>query len=202
MTKMHLMIAGAVSSLLLLSPTYAQQTDLTGVDPLCIKDNADGTKSVDMVKCPDGKTMPSATNNTGTTADPAQDATVTPQPGKTDGQVTGSTAPAGEVIVPMDVLNSATILSANDYIGKTVYDSGGNNIGDVNDLVMSQDGKVQATILGVGGFLGIGEKNVAVPVAAVQVINTDGAVRLVVNATKAQLDQAPSYDTTSRRYPG
>ena len=40
---------------------------------------------------------------------------------------------------------------------------GDNHIGDINNLVVAKDGSVDAVIIGVGGFLGMGEKNVAVP---------------------------------------
>ena len=107
---------------------------------------------------------------------------------------------AGELIVPADRLNNAQVMSANDYIGKTVYDQGGNNIGDVNDLIISQDGQVQAVILGVGGFLGIGEKDVAVNTNAIQMVQDGDNKRLVVQATKESLNAAPTYDKNNRRY--
>ena len=94
---------------------------------------------------------------------------------------------AGDLIVPADRLNSVKLMSASDYIGKTVYDQAGNNIGDVNDLIISNDGEVQAVILGVGGFLGMGEKDVAVNTSAVQMVQDGSSTRLVVEATKEAL---------------
>jgi sporulation protein YlmC with PRC-barrel domain len=91
-------------------------------------------------------------------------------------------------------------MSANDFIGKTVYDQASNNIGDVNDLILSQDGQIQAVILGVGGFLGIGEKDVAVNARAVQIVQDGDNKRLVVQATKEALNAAPAYDRMNRRY--
>ena len=55
-------------------------------------------------------------------------------------------------------------------------------------------------ILGVGGFLGIGEKDVAVNTNAVQMVQDGDNTRLVVQATKEALESAPSYDRTNRRY--
>jgi len=55
---------------------------------------------------------------------------------------------------------------ASTIIGKSVYSSSdpqSDNIGDVNDLIVAEDGSVTHAVIGVGGFLGIGEKNVAVP---------------------------------------
>ena len=65
---------------------------------------------------------------------------------------------------------------------------------------MSGDGNVEAVILAVGGFLGIGEKDVAVNTQAVQMIQDGDTQRLVVQATKEALEAAPSYDRDSRRY--
>jgi sporulation protein YlmC with PRC-barrel domain len=199
MFKKQLMFAGAAAALLASTQVYAQNADMTGVDAACVIQNADGTQSVDMTKCPDGKTAAAVTPDTA----PAADTNAAAQPSTDATQATASTtAPQMDVIVPMDILNTATVMSANDFIGKTVYDIGGNNIGEVNDLVMSKDGKIQATILGVGGFLGIGEKNVAVPVTSIEVVPDGDAVRLVVKASKEQLEAAPSYDLKTRRYAG
>ena len=115
-------------------------------------------------------------------------------------QQQGGQQATGELIVPADQLNSAKLMSANDYIGKTVYDQAGNNIGEVNDLIVSGDGNVEAVILGVGGFLGIGEKDVAVNTNAVQMVQDGDNVRLVVQATKETLESAPTYDRSNRRY--
>jgi sporulation protein YlmC with PRC-barrel domain len=55
---------------------------------------------------------------------------------------------------------------ATNIIGESVYNGTGDtaeNIGDVNDIVLAKDGKAESLIVGVGGFLGIGERNVAVP---------------------------------------
>ncbi|WP_374330782.1 PRC-barrel domain-containing protein [Aestuariivirga sp.] len=107
---------------------------------------------------------------------------------------------SGELIVPADRLNGAQVMSANDFIGKTVYDQAGNNIGDVNDLILTGDGNVEAVILGVGGFLGIGEKDVAVNTDAIQIVQDGDNKRLVVQATKEALNNAPAYDKNNRRY--
>ena len=56
----------------------------------------------------------------------------------------------------------------SDLQGKAVYGSEGESIGEINDILVSQDGSVNAVILGVGGFLGIGEKDVAVDMAALK----------------------------------
>lgn len=56
----------------------------------------------------------------------------------------------------------------SDLQGKTVYSADGSNIGEINDVLVSQDGSINAVIIGVGGFLGIGEKDVAVNMSALE----------------------------------
>jgi hypothetical protein len=48
-----------------------------------------------------------------------------------------------------------------------IYNSSNENIGDVNDLIVDKKGNIDAVVVGVGGFLGIGEKNVALPYGAI-----------------------------------
>lgn len=56
----------------------------------------------------------------------------------------------------------------SDLEGKSVYTVGGEDIGEISDILVSQDGSVNAVIVGVGGFLGINEKDVAVDMSALQ----------------------------------
>lgn len=56
----------------------------------------------------------------------------------------------------------------SDLQGEDVYSQGGDDIGEVNDVLIGQDGRVAAVVIGVGGFLGIGEKDVAVSMDSLQ----------------------------------
>jgi sporulation protein YlmC with PRC-barrel domain len=84
-------------------------------------------------------------------------------------------------------------LPISDYYNQTVYDNRDNKIGDVNDLLLDKDGKINAVIIGVGGFLGVGEKNVAVPFSSLKVAEKDGSRYLVLETTKEALQGAPGY---------
>ncbi|MBB3966427.1 MULTISPECIES: PRC-barrel domain-containing protein [Rhizobium] len=88
-------------------------------------------------------------------------------------------------------------VSANTYIGQAVYNGQNESIGNVNDLIMKKDGGLVAAVIGVGGFLGIGEKNVAVPMEKVTVAqNTqDGSVKLTTSETAETLKAAPEFKT-------
>lgn len=54
-------------------------------------------------------------------------------------------------------------ISVNDFMGQPIYTADNESIGDINDLLVEKDGGVVAAVVGVGGFLGIGQKNVAIP---------------------------------------
>ena len=74
---------------------------------------------------------------------------------------------------------------------QNVYDPQDNKIGEIMDVLVDQSGKVTALIVGVGGFLGAGEKDVAVPFNAVQVTNkNNNKWYLVMNSTKDPLKNA------------
>ena len=89
--------------------------------------------------------------------------------------------------VPTDVL------TISNFYDQDVYDNQNNKIGDVNDILVDKDGRVSAVILGVGGLLGVGEKDVAVPFNALKVAEKDGDRYLVINTTKEALEKAPGY---------
>jgi hypothetical protein len=84
---------------------------------------------------------------------------------------------------------------ARDVIGQTVTAPDNTRIGTISDLVLSKDGRsVEGFVIGVGGFLGIGEKNVALKMDGLKVAPAaDGSVRLVADLTKADLANAPTF---------
>ena len=92
---------------------------------------------------------------------------------------------------------SDTQISANDYIGKAIYNPNNESIGDVNDLIIEEDGGVVAAVVGVGGFLGIGEKDVAVPMDKITMSRDaeNNQVRLTTSETAEALKAAPEFMT-------
>jgi sporulation protein YlmC with PRC-barrel domain len=96
----------------------------------------------------------------------------------------------------------ASSVTVGDYYEQDVYDSHDNKIGNVNDVLLDKSGQVSAVILGVGGFLGIGEKDVAVPFKVLQVREKNGNHYLVVDASKDALQAAAgyTYDRTKRTW--
>lgn len=113
--------------------------------------------------------------------------------------------------------------TAQALIGRTVENDQGDNLGDINNVILNEKGDVVAITIGVGGFLGIGEKNVGVPFQALdfktseprsdmvtrrdepsdrdrQIENRNARfdtehsnIRIVLNATKEQLEAAPEF---------
>src|SRR5690606_15674531 len=85
---------------------------------------------------------------------------------------------------------------ASSLIGADVRNSSDESLGSISDLVLAEDGSIQAVIIGVGGFLGIGQKNVAVSFSEVQhTTDADGNVELTLNVTRDELEAAPAYVT-------
>lgn len=83
---------------------------------------------------------------------------------------------------------------ATELIGSNVYGPGGQQVGDVYDLVVEpSNGRVAAAVLAVGGFLGIGEKRVAVPIAE---LKFEGD-RLTTDMTRERLQNAPAFAARS-----
>jgi sporulation protein YlmC with PRC-barrel domain len=89
-------------------------------------------------------------------------------------------------------------IRAEDLVGTTVYGANDTNLGEIGDVVLTQDGKVDAVIVDVGGFLGVGEKEVAVGMDNLAFMtDKDGNKYLYTTFTKEQLDAAPAYDQSS-----
>ncbi len=100
--------------------------------------------------------------------------------------------PAPQTLSPT-ITDTAHPSQAANYYKQNVYDPSDNKIGEITDVVMGRDGKIEGFIVAVGGFLGIGEKDVAVPFDAVRSTPRNGNMRLTMNATKDQLEKAPAF---------
>lgn len=91
---------------------------------------------------------------------------------------------------------------ASDIIGETVYSGTGDdaeNIGSISDIVLSPEGEVEAVVIGVGGFLGIGKKAVAIEYDLVQWTERDDNRYLVVETTREALEALPTFDVAAYR---
>src|SRR5262249_56549772 len=95
-----------------------------------------------------------------------------------------------------DRQNNSEVLGT-DFIGTPVNGKDGQQLGRISNLVFDQDGRIELAVIGVGGFLGIGEKEVAVPFDSVKSDTVNNKHVFVLDATKEQLQAAPPYKTLS-----
>ena len=87
--------------------------------------------------------------------------------------------------------------TVTDWYKQDVYDPSKASIGKIDDVLVSDSGEISALVIGVGGFLGAGEKDVAVPFSAVKWTTKDNKNYLTLNATKDDLKSAQGlkYDS-------
>ncbi|QFT58981.1 preprotein translocase subunit SecG [Sulfitobacter sp. THAF37] len=99
-------------------------------------------------------------------------------------------------LIGMRIYNSENEVDASQTVAdgaETEWD----DIGEINDIIVASDGSVRAVILGVGGFLGIGERDVAISMDDITVLTEDGDMGdrfLVVSTTKEALESMPEFD--------
>lgn len=115
------------------------------------------------------------------------------------GSTTPSAAPmgaAGTTTMGTTTMGTTTMgrpWTASSVIGTDVVNTAGNTIGEVDDLEVHPDNRVVA-IISVGGFLGIGDRKVAVPMDQLRMGPQNA---FVYNATKEQLESMPVYRPVS-----
>jgi len=131
---------------------------------------------------------PAFAQDTMTPAEPPA-ATTTDPAATTDTMPATPSTPAERFIT----MEAADDWMATDLIGATVYGPADESIGDINDLVADADGRVKAVVIGVGGFLGIGEKNVAVAPTTLERLMDGDTVRYRLTTTREELNAAPEF---------
>ncbi|WP_019997826.1 PRC-barrel domain-containing protein [Aureimonas ureilytica] len=128
--------------------------------------------------------MAAGTASTGMATD-TTDATSTASTGGTQPMAGGSPVTGAE-------------LSADNLMGTTVYGPDNQTIGSIGDLALTPQGQVDAVIVDVGGFLGIGAKPVAVAMDNLQFMrDSSGRLTLTTQFTQDQLRNAPEYNRDS-----
>lgn len=89
---------------------------------------------------------------------------------------------------------SENAVTVTDWYKQSVYDPKDSKIGEIKDVLIDKSGRVSSLIISVGGFLGAGEKDVAVPFDAVHVTTKNNSKwYLVMNATKDGLKNAAGF---------
>jgi len=146
----------------------------------------------------DQPAAPAATDTTAAapaTADqttaPATTDTMAAAPATTDQAAPSETGSINPIATPQDI-------AATKLMGAEVYGTEDSDIGEISDIVFDPKGDIKAIVVDVGGFLGIGEKPVALNFDNLN-LRTDesGKLQVSVNATKDQLDKAPAFEVSS-----
>ncbi len=84
---------------------------------------------------------------------------------------------------------------ASELMNADVENPQGETLGSISDVVIHDELGIKAVVIGVGGFLGIGQKSVAVNYAEIERVRDNGDVTLVFAATEDDLDAAPEFQT-------
>jgi PRC-barrel domain len=96
------------------------------------------------------------------------------------------------IVVPMNSLPSyGSLVSA--WYKQPVYDTAEKRVGTVADMLFSADGSINAVMLDVGGFMGLGQKHVAVPLSAISLTKKKNKSWLTINTTKEAVKSASGY---------
>ena len=87
-------------------------------------------------------------------------------------------------------------LTTEDLTGARVYGPGDEDVGEISELLLSNDGKLERAVIDVGGFLGMGERSIAVTLDELQITRTaDGDdFRVYIDSTQEALEKQPEYN--------
>jgi len=102
--------------------------------------------------------------------------------------------------MPSSTQPAANATQVDELVGKMVENPDGDNVGDIQSVFIRPDGQIDSVILGVGGFLGIGERDVAVKWSDLKV-SADGD-EITTHMTKEQLKALPQYEYKDKTYRG
>jgi sporulation protein YlmC with PRC-barrel domain len=154
-------------------PAQAPESDMTQQDPAAqpADPNAPATESTDVTQQP--------------ATDPAQPA----EPATAEAEAP-ATPPPSEAVIPAQ---AAGDVRAEKLIGMTVYDTNGDKVGQVKDILFSEDGKATGVVLSVGGVLGLGAKQVGLQWSEVDIQPDAEVAKIQYN--KDQLKAAPDFKT-------
>ena len=109
------------------------------------------------------------------------------------------TAPTGGGVQPLSQA-PANAWSISRIHKQAVYNPNNERIGEIDDVLVNAEGRAMALVVGIGGFLGIGETHVLVPFDAVKIADREGSARLVINTTREELKGATRYEYVHSKY--
>jgi len=131
----------------------------------------------------------------------ATDGGATMVPADPNATATGTDMAAGDAAAPVSPRDGygetdLAQLTTEDLQGAEVYGSDDQNIGEVSELILAEDGKITQAVLDVGGFLGLGEKRFAVPMEELEILRQQDSndVRIFISKTEEELKAMPEYE--------
>ena len=110
--------------------------------------------------------------------------------------MTGSTAMTETDNSMMGTPVEESYLTAENLDGARVYDANDEWVGEISELVIAEDGQITDAIVDVGGFLGLGEKPVALKLTDLQILRQDGGddVRIYTAMAEEELEAMPEFE--------
>jgi hypothetical protein len=132
-------------------------------------------------------TPPSPSQTTPTQATPTQ-----PMPGSPASRANTASAPATE---STGDFNAQGQMAGSALIGAKIHNANKETVGSINDIYLDDGGKVQAVVVSVGGFLGVGAKAVAVKWDDIKFGRDGKSVMLTTSLTADALKAMPDYKT-------
>ncbi len=97
----------------------------------------------------------------------------------------------------MDETVNLAVMTEADLIGKRVYGPNDEDVGEISAVALDADGKIMGAVVDVGGFLGIGEKRVALDSSMLRLVrDADGSgTHFRASLTQEQLEALPTYES-------
>jgi len=113
---------------------------------------------------------------------------------------TGGMAMADKATVKVTYVTAqpADVMSSK-LIGLNVYNNANESVGEIEDLVIVDGKTVSAVILGVGGFLGLGERYVSVSPSSITLAKKDNTLRALIDTDKDALKAAPAFEYSKKK---
>jgi hypothetical protein len=162
-------------------------TAATTEQPATTDQSASTTTTTEQPATTDQSASTTTTTEQPATTDQSQTTTTTAetQPATTDQSSTQTTEQA--LAAPEGFL-------ASNVIGATVYSQDDQSIGDINDIILSPEGQPSQVIVGVGGFLGMGEKDVVLDMSKLKMAAMEnGSLKIIVQTTPEELKSMPAF---------
>lgn len=107
----------------------------------------------------------------------------------------GNAADSSKLISAYEEVKARDTLRGGSIIGKDVVNTAGENIGEVKEIAVTPDGRVSNVVVSVGGFLGVGDRLVALPWNSLEISTATNEIK--ANVTKSDISQAPVFEDLS-----